>query len=312
MNDAARAQLERDIENSPGRRAAFPAGRAGRDHRAADRAAGRVPAEAVPDPQRDGAGEGPHVLFSAAGCRRHLGRSGHRSDARSDQALRWRRHGQARRGSAGGASHEASRPAKPWAAPRGVEMQSAECKVLSNSPGICICSDACDQHPHPPRSALLPVSVDARRRDHRARGRPAPRGRQERHGQRGILPGPFPRGADAARRADARVAVAGGGDSAAAARRRAAQRPHLSARRERREVPPAGRAGRPAAAGDLARPPPRLARAGAGGRVRRRSDRRRSRSPARPGARPHRRSIRPPSCIRRRRSARGRRSGRSP
>ena len=38
----------------------------------------------------------------------------------------------------------------------------------------------------------------------------------------------------------------------------------LSARRERREVPPAGRARRPAAARDLARPPARVARARAG------------------------------------------------
>ena len=30
-------------------------------------------------------------------------------------------------------------------------------------------------------------------RDHRARARPAPRRRQERHGQRGVLPGPLSR-----------------------------------------------------------------------------------------------------------------------
>ena len=82
-----------------------------------------------------------------------------------------------------------------------------------------------DQHPHPPGPAVLPVSVDARRRDHRARAGPASRRRQERHRQRRILSGPLPRGADAARRADARIAVAGGGDSAAAARRRAARTP---------------------------------------------------------------------------------------
>ena len=55
-------------------------------------------------------------------------------------------------------------------------------------------------------------------------------------------------------RADARVAVAGGGHAAAAARGGAAQRARVSARRQRREVPPAGRAGRPAAARDHARP----------------------------------------------------------
>ena len=62
----------------------------------------------------------------------------------------------------------------------------------------------------------------------------------------------------------------------------------LSARRERREVPASGRAGRPAAARDLARPPAHVAGARAGDRVRRRSDRRRSRAAARPRARRHR------------------------
>ena len=51
LNDAARAQLEKEIEKAAGRTAALPAGRAGRDHRAADPAAGRVPAEALPTPQ---------------------------------------------------------------------------------------------------------------------------------------------------------------------------------------------------------------------------------------------------------------------
>ncbi len=55
--------------------------------------------------------------------------------------------------------------------------------------------------------------------------------------------------------ADARIDVAGRGDSAAAARGCAAQRPRLPARRQRREVPPPGRAGRSAAARGHARRP---------------------------------------------------------
>ena len=109
------------------------------------------------------------------------------------------------------------------------------------------------QHPHPPRPPLLPVSVAARGRDYRARRRPAARRGQERHRQRRVLPGTLSGRAADARRADARVAVAGGGDSAAAARGRAAQRPRLPARHQRRQVPPPGRPRRSAAARDHAR-----------------------------------------------------------
>ena len=62
----------------------------------------------------------------------------------------------------------------------------------------------------------------------------------------------------------------------------------LSARRERREVPAAGRAGRSAAARDLARAAARVAGAAQAGRLRRRSGRGRSRAAAGPRARPHR------------------------
>ena len=47
--------------------------------------------------------------------------------------------------------------------------------------------------PIAPRPAVLPVSVAARRRDHRARAGPAARRRQERHRQRGVLPGTLSR-----------------------------------------------------------------------------------------------------------------------
>ena len=88
LNDAARAQLEKDIERQTGRNRSVPAGRAGRNHRAADPAAGRLPAEAVPGPQSAGAGERAARAAERRGRRRHHRGSGDRSDARSDQALR--------------------------------------------------------------------------------------------------------------------------------------------------------------------------------------------------------------------------------
>ena len=51
MSDAARGQLEKDIERQQREAGAVPAGRAGRDQRAAAGAAERVPDEAVADPR---------------------------------------------------------------------------------------------------------------------------------------------------------------------------------------------------------------------------------------------------------------------
>ena len=58
---------------------------------------------------------------------------------------------------------------------------------------------------------MLSLSLDARRCDHRARGRRPPGRGQERHRERGVLPGPFPGHTPHARRPDARIAVPGGG-----------------------------------------------------------------------------------------------------
>ena len=296
MNDAARAQLEKDIERQTGRPAAFRAGRAGRDHRAADPAAGRLSAEAVPDSQPDGRRRrGCTCCFSAADAGIICGGSGHRSDARSDQALR------------------RARPAKPAAAaPAGAPRQAGRARPPTAAAGDTSPSRRRrDQHPHSPRPVVLPVSVDARRRDHRARAGPPSRGRQERHRQRRILPGPLPGRADAARRADARIAVAGGGDSAAAARRGAARRPRSTCAASTtrssaaRSCPATGCGSRSRSAAGARR-----------SRARRRSRTSAIRSSPKPSScsascptAP--RSIRRPSCIPRRRSARGRRSGRS-
>ena len=77
----------------------------------------------------------------------------------------------------------------------------------------------------------------------------------------------------------------------------------VPARRQRHEAAPAGRAGRSAAPRDHARPAPVVARARAGGGVRRRPDRRRSRAAARRSCPTAPTFIRPPSCIRARTSA---------
>ena len=179
------------------------------------------------------AGEGPARAVQRRRCRASIWADpGHRSDRRS------RSRASTRAGQAAPATRQ-RRAARRLAAPSlGRIRKPTQCRRCP-SPHAAVRRR--DQHPHPPRPAVLPVSVDARRRDHRARGRPAPRRRQERHRQRGILPGPLSGRAAHARRADARIAVAGGGDSAAAARGRAAERPRLPARRQRREVPPPGR-----------------------------------------------------------------------
>ena len=80
MNEAARGQLEKEIERAAGRRPALPAGRAGRGQRTAAAAAGRVPEEAVPDPQGARPGEGAARALQHGRRRRHLVGSGHRPD----------------------------------------------------------------------------------------------------------------------------------------------------------------------------------------------------------------------------------------
>ena len=154
-----------------------------------------------------------------------------------------------------------------------------------------------------------PSFLDRHRGRARA-GRPA-RGGQERHRQRGVLPGPFSRRAADAGRADDRGADAGGRRAAARPRRRAADRARLAARRGQREVPPAGGAGRSAAARGAARA---HAARGWPRRGRRRSSttsRWRRPSCCSRSSRARRTSIPPRTCIRRRGSARARRSART-
>ena len=204
--------------------------------------------------------KGLQLLFSAPDAGIVLGGSGHRPDERRDQ--------EARRGTA---AKPARGTPQAVAAPSRLAMarwlimveQSDRHSALGNQP-LAVASR--DQHPHPPRPALLPVSVAARRRDHRARRRaggssPSRTSRSTRSSSRGIFPGAPLMPAVLMLESLSQVAAI----LLLRARRRAAQRARLPARRQRRQVPPPGRAGRSAAARGLARAPPRVAGARAGG-----------------------------------------------
>ena len=82
MNEAARAQLEKEIERQTARGRALPAGRAGRDQRAAAgscRTSSRR--SCMPIIEQVATGEGPAHPVQRRRCRHRLGRSGPRPDA---------------------------------------------------------------------------------------------------------------------------------------------------------------------------------------------------------------------------------------
>ena len=74
------------------------------------------------------------------------------------------------------------------------EVSRRDRQVVRDTGRSCDRPDAFpDEHSSRPRAPLVPLSVDSRGRRHRARARPADRRGQERHGQRGVLPGTLSR-----------------------------------------------------------------------------------------------------------------------
>ena len=88
MSDAARAQLEKEIERQTRRGAALRAGRAGRAERTAAAAAAGIPGQADAGPRVDLEGEGPAGAVQRRRLRCDLGGARHRPDAGSREAAR--------------------------------------------------------------------------------------------------------------------------------------------------------------------------------------------------------------------------------
>ena len=300
MNDAARAQLEKDIERQTTEAERFQQDAQAEINELQQELQNEFQKKLLPILEQIANEKGLQVLFSAADAGHRVGHAGPRPDRRRRQEAR--RDGQARRDAASRSHVDGDGSGFGHSATVRIAISPRIHRHQPHQPLPCVR----DQHPHRSSTAC---ATGIRRCS-------STRSPSTRPGRRLVavknvtvneefFQGHFPGRAADARRADARVAVAGGGDPAAAARGRAAQRARLPARRQRRQVPPAGRARRSAAARDLARPAAR-----ARWRARRRPPTSAIRSSPRPSCcsawcRTAPRSIRPPSSTRARRSAQG-------